>query len=297
MMPSLLILQVAAPLSSDVVSTVDHFTNFLLKYAVALAAVGALAMVIVEAVKKLLDSRTRFQCLRWIQWLTMPEVFPAAQFTTKAGDTSARTAALADLLALCTGISQDEAEKAANSLIAKEGNLPWNHGFGTPSPAHALFALELERMMGSIQEAADIALTSPSRYSALYLAITSGANRTDVEQWYKEAETGMAELGNTEPSPGQRQKIKDLAEQLARLRQFTKRKLDGFQLYTGDSWATHNQVWANIAGIVVMAGVVWSLRDAHKLGYLAMAGLSILGGVLSPLAKDLVNALKRVKDG
>jgi hypothetical protein len=32
-------------------------------------------------------------------------------------------------------------------------------------------------------------------------------------------------------------------------------------------------------------------------GYLTIAVLSLFGGILSPLAKDLVTALKRVKDG
>ena len=288
-------LQTIVPSPPDVIQAVDQITDFLLKYAAALAAVGALAMVIVETGKKILDSRTRFQCLRWIRWLKRSDVFPVPESTNEPADV--RTAALTDLLALCTAISRDEAQQAAQFLMAKNGRLPFYHGWRQPQPEHALFALELDRMMGSIQEAADIALTAPRRYPSLYYTITSGANRDDVAKWLEQAESGMAELGNAEPTPEQRQKIKDLAERLARLRQFTKRKLDGFQLYTGASWATHNQFWANIAGVVVMAAVMFSLRDTNPTSLPALIVLSLLGGVLSPLAKDLVSALKRVKDG
>jgi hypothetical protein len=110
------------------------------------------------------------------------------------------------------------------------------------------------------------------------------------------------------PEAEQKRAIKDQAERFARLRHIIKRKLDGFQLYTGDRWATWNQFAANIAGVVVMFGVLvwlnWSrqqvplsaaaLADSITLGIIL---LSLLGGILSPLAKDLVTALKRVKDG
>jgi hypothetical protein len=77
-----------------------------------------------------------------------------------------------------------------------------------------------------------------------------------------------------------------------------KRKLDAFQLYTGDRWASWNQVAANIVGMLTMFGVLVSMRAANGTpDFGTIVVFSLLGGVLSPLAKDLVTALKRVRNG
>jgi NADH:ubiquinone oxidoreductase subunit 2 (subunit N) len=78
-----------------------------------------------------------------------------------------------------------------------------------------------------------------------------------------------------------------------------KRKLDGFQIYTGDSWATWNQTVANIVGIVALFLIlIWVKNTSTSSpGYPTIVLLSLFGGILSPIAKDLVTALKRVKDG
>src|ERR1700736_2856801 len=68
-MSLILALQSTTSTPANIVSTVNRFTDFLLGYVGALAAVGALSMALIEAGKKLLDSRTRFQALRWTQWL------------------------------------------------------------------------------------------------------------------------------------------------------------------------------------------------------------------------------------
>ena len=68
-MSLILALQSTSSTPASIVSTVNRFTDFLLSYVGALAAVGALSMALIEAGKKLLDSRTRFQALRWTQWV------------------------------------------------------------------------------------------------------------------------------------------------------------------------------------------------------------------------------------
>jgi hypothetical protein len=106
----------------------------------------------------------------------------------------------------------------------------------------------------------------------------------------------------------QKKVVKEQAERFARLRQLVKRRLDGFQLYTGDRWASWNQFAANIVGFVVMLDVLLYLRWASQnvpfsAGALAdsftprMLLISLLGGIFSPVAKDLVTALQRVRNG
>ncbi|MEA2762694.1 MAG: hypothetical protein QOD47_1978 [Gemmatimonadaceae bacterium] len=294
-----LALQSASGTPDSIVSTVNRFTDFLLGYVGALAAVGALSMALIEAAKKLLDSRTRFQALRWTQWLQRsPFEASVIPSTSSKGAALSLPAAYGQLLQLSTGVPATVAIEAAERLLASKGHLSARHAFVRSGlPAHALFALDLQRMMGSIQEAADIALASPRQYASLYLLMTSGADPSDISRWYEEGPDSMISIAN--PDQQDRKSIKEHADRFARLRQIVKRKLDGFQLYAGDSWASWNQTVANIVGIVALFLILMWVKNTSTTspGYLTIVVLSLFGGILSPIAKDLVSALKRVKDG
>jgi hypothetical protein len=301
----ILALQSASNTPDSVVATANRFTDFLLSYVGALAAVGALSMALIEAGKKLLDSRTRFQALRWTQWVQRVRL-DTTRLATATGekryslsDDTAPIQAYAELLQLCTGVSAAEAYDAAESLLEEKGHLPARHAFLRPSlPAHALFALDLERMMGTIQDAADIALASPHENPSLYLLMTTGADPTDIDRWYEEGSDGMIAI--VDPTTENRKAIKDHADLFARLRQIVKRKLDGFQIYASDRWASWNQTVANIVGMIALFLIlVWIKRNSPSgsASYPTIVILSLGGGILAPLAKDLVSALKRVKDG
>lgn len=302
-MPVIFALLSASSTPEGVVGAVNQFAEFLLRYVGALAAVGALSMALIEAGKKLLDSRTKFQTLRWTRWMLRTKIeegiLPQNALITKydgaAGSTHAR--ALAELLQLCTGITREEAVVASVRLVTARGHLPFLHAFH-PDPAHALFALDLSRMMGSIQEAAEVALAAPEQFPNLYLMMTTGAEREDISQWFDKGSAGFVSIADTNPTLKERQEIKEHAERFARLRQIIKRKLDGFQLYTGDRWGSWNQAAANAVGIAVLLGVLlWLRRSINDLSMFGIIVISLLGGILSPVAKDLVAALKRVKDG
>ena len=298
--------------STDVGEAVNQLTDFLLRYLVPLAAVGALSMALIEFGKKILDKRTKFHTLRWIRWMQRAEVERDAPAVGKApkGAEGARSPgterALAELLQLCTGVSATEGDEAAQDLFDDGGHLPFLYAWSR-SPAHAVFALDLARMMGSIQEAADIALATPGQYESLYRFMTRGADPKDVNDWLARGPAAMLNVDNLSEAE-QKKVIKEQAERFARLRQIVKRKLDGFQLYTGDRWASWNQFAANIVGFVVMFIVLlyshWASRNAPLTPVavassfsLSILPISLLGGILSPVAKDLVTALQRVKNG
>jgi hypothetical protein len=291
------VLQAADSLPGGVLGAVGKLTDFLLGYAVALAAVGALAMALIEAWKKLRDSRTRYHAKRWVHWVKSISLAHNVPDQHRAQITP--VGVLTDMLQLCTGISREAAAAAARILDESDGALR-RAGLTRADPALAVFALDLERMMGSVQDAADVALNNPSTYAALYHCLTTGADSADVQAWYREAHAGLESIANTEPTPEQRKQVKLLADRYARLRQVVKRRLDGFQLYTSQDWTSWNQLAANVVGIVLLAGIlVWmQVGDlAGAPGWAPILPLSLLGGILSPIAKDLVTALKRVKDG
>jgi hypothetical protein len=251
---------------------VEVFANNLLDYALALAAVGALAMALIELIKKLLDSRTKFHAKRWTAWMK------------KSGDGAVdlvdRKLAYADLIQLCTGVTPAEATDSSGALMDADGSLPMWHGWD-PDPAYSVFSLEPARMMGAIQDAGDMALAAPDRHKALFRLITAGAAQSDIDVWVTK----------------KKDNVKEQAEAFARLRQIFKRKLDSFQLYTEQRWASYNQFAANVAGAIIMAAALFSLNDSLKLGIPGIVLLSLFGGILSPVAKDLVAALRRVRDG
>jgi hypothetical protein len=268
----MLLLQAAdSTAAMQVRHSVEVFASNLLDYALALAAVGALAMALIELFKKLLDSRTKFHAKRWTAWMK------------KSGDgvidAVDRRQAYADLIQLCTGVTPGEAADSSGALIDHDGSLPMWHGWD-PDPAYSVFSLEPSRMMGAIQDAGDMALAAPDRHKALFRVFTAGASQSDVDAWVQK-----------------KVEVKDQAEAFARLRQIFKRKLDSFQLYTEQRWASYNQFSANVVGAIVMAIVLYSLRVDLKLGLGGIMLLSLFGGVLSPVAKDLVAALRRVRDG
>jgi hypothetical protein len=268
----LLIPQVADTTAAQHVRVaVEAFADNLLDYALALAAVGALAMALIELSKKLLDSRTKFHAKRWTAWMK--------KSGDGALDFAERTRAYADLIQLCTGVTPAEASESTGALMERDGSLPMWHGWD-PDPAHSVFSLEPAKMMGAIQDAGDMALVAPDRYKALFRLMTAGAAQSDIDAWVT-----------------RKGEVKDQAEAFARLRQIFKRKLDSFQLYTEQRWASYNQFAANIVGAIVMAAALYSLRADLGLGGAGIVLLSLFGGVLSPVAKDLVAALRRVRDG
>jgi len=276
-------------------SAVVNFADFLLKYFVALAAVGALAMAILEAWKKLFDSRTRYHMRAVQRWIGVEggRDFAAGALLRSAVTPPSPERAYAELIHLTTGteLPRDDAESqrlfAYSQAVTNRIRIP-------RSAELALFSLELERMMGHIQDAGDSALKDPKRYPNLYRFLTWGANGSDIRNWSTEAASISL---NVKPD---RNKAADRANRYARLHDATKRKLDGFQLYTAYRWTNLNQLAANIIGALTLFGaLLWaqhaSGKDFGGWTLVLFFAISLTGGALAPVAKDIVTALQKVK--
>lgn len=283
--------------------TVETFADFLLKYFVALAAVGALSMAMIELWKKLRDSRTRFHAKAVSAWMNAsPGAFELARnLNLSSGGEASLNHAYRELIHLTTGTGMDAAFDTSRTLLDRRGDLGGTWRFAR-KPEHALFALELDRMLGHIQDAADIALSNPKRYTNLYLFMTHGAEPQDVGDWYLQADT-LPRVMDAESVD--RDEAKRRADLYARLHQVVKRKLDAFQLFEGDKWVNWNQLSANIAGMLVLfVTLLWvqltGPSGAQGLSLGGIAGIviaSLLGGMLAPIAKDVIVALRKVRQG
>lgn len=275
-------------LPDRVLLAVGSMSDFILHYALALAATSVLAMALLEAWKSVRKTRECFHMRQLHGWISQAPV-PASM--SKDGTSSPggfHDQVVRQLILLTTGQDLDT-RYALERIQGERFEL---------LPSNALFALELERMMGQIQEAADIALSYPSVYPELYRFLTLGASEDDILNWQKES-TWVPEENLLS-----RQAMKDRVDAFSRLSKLVKRRLDSLQITINFQWARWNQVWSiALGGALLFASLAyiefstseWAL--INPLTWLRILVASLVGGIVAPVAKDLVVALKKVRQG
>jgi hypothetical protein len=153
-------------------------------------------------------------------------------------------------------------------------------------------------MMGQIQEAADIALSNPFVYEELYLFLTQGAREDDISNWQRESELVPDEKSQD------RQAMKERVDAYARLSKLVKRRLDSLQITISYQWRSRNQRYSITLGGAILfvclayieiSASTWAM--INPLIWLRIFAVSLLGGIVAPVAKDLVTALKKVRQG
>lgn len=262
-----------------------EISNFILPYAVALAALGALTVALLEAWKKIFATLPRFHRKAVSRWLVneAPSAAGGMQLrSTLAGGHYGSgqppttpydpRKAYAQLLHLTTGVPL----QAGGVDLDEKGEAM------ARSVTFALFELEVAKMMAQVQEAADAALNNPERYADWFAFVTRGCNAADVADWRKVLDGGA--------DPATRDKG---AAAYGRIRLLVRRQLDGFQTVTAYRWREWNQWWAWLVGALLMMAA--QLMQAPGGNLATMVLLSLAGGILAPVAKDLVDALGKVK--
>jgi len=264
-------------------TVINNFVDFILNYAITLAAIGGLSMALIEALKSIFSWRDRWHRWKvcdWIQGMTIPvNIFAKLNIPSESDEAAFHHTVYTQLILLTTGQNVPTGEMGKGIEL-----LPWSL-----SESNALFALELEKLMGQIQDAADMALAHPHHYSALYLFLTAGGDSKDIAYWY--------ECARNPPVSTQEDMAlaKQQADTYSRLRQFIRRRLDAFQLATSYQWQTLNQIVSVALGSVLLfASLVFISKESNWIG---LAVISLIGGIVAPVAKDLVMALKRVRSG
>jgi len=263
---------------------IEQFADFILRYLIALSAVGALSMAILEIYKKVMSKRQEFHYRALEEWIYKSEetVKRLTQIAEKNQDTGGD--AFAELLHLITGSDINEFSKDKCSY---EKNIS----------LFAVLSLNLEKMMGHVQEAVDSAIDNPQKYPGLYFFATTGEKYEDAKKWYSDAEE-IPEF-NAKEKDG-RLVVRNRTEQYARLRNIAKRKLDSFQLQVDFKWSYWNQKFCMICGgIVLFLALLWiNFNEPAGIRPLNVAGfviISLIGGILAPVAKDLTTLMQKVK--
>jgi len=253
------------------------FSGFLMKYLAALAAVGALTMALIEAYKKIFDSRTTFH-FNYIRGFidndqeaqkTSKEIIEKMNHNYTFSDT------LSELVHLMSGIEIGKARFIQDSDEEK---------------LLTVFSLDVANMMGKIQDAVDASIDNPNRYPNLFIFATSGADTGDAATWMQLSQNPSV---NTDPAMA-----KTRSDLYTRLHQLAKRKLDRLQLQLTYRWANLNQLYANgIGSVILLITLLWISRNEpmHTGDVLLILLASTIGGILSPIAKDMISWLQKVK--
>jgi hypothetical protein len=159
-------------------------------------------------------------------------------------------------------------------------------GGGTPN---ALFDQPTNKMMGQIQSAASTALDFPNRYPSFYsfLTVQPGTRQETPDESIWRHFCERVERGDRiDPEDADDSaEVSRATRARARIDHFVARKLDAFQNVTEYRWARGNQAVA-IAGASIF--LLFLLKD-HITWRVVLA--AFFGGMISPLAKDVVSAL------
>lgn len=267
---------------ADINKVLGLFVDFILRYGITLVAIGALSMALIEAFKSLFSWRDRWhrwKFCNWIQSIELPlRAFDQTEDLLPENESAFHHSVYTQLIQLTTG--QDVGVEEMNRGFEI---LPWDI-----SQSNALYALDLEKLMGQVQDAADMALSHPHKYKELYLFLTAGGDVEDIANWYRWAQTSPVSAAD-DPK-----KAKNQADTYSRLRQFIRRRLDAFQLTTSYRWQTINQVASVVLGSVLLFGTLVYIDDKNT-SLMTLITISLLGGIMAPAAKDLVVALKRMR--
>lgn len=266
---------------------IDAVADFVLGYAITLAAVGALSMAMLEAWKTLSAWRDGFHKKKLREWLRgVPVPFDALERTAcccPPGDDDAfHNRVYAQLIRLTTG------ESAGLSALTQ----PVARRLFRVTPADALFALDLEKMLGEIEAAADIALAHPQACPELYHFLCAGGDPGEAADWYRWAQEPPVRTGD-DAALAKRQ-----ADTYEQMRQVMKRRLDALHLTARYEWRVRNQ-FASVAlgAVLLFVALVLINSPQDPWGWLRLVAASLLGGFAAPVAKDLVVAIQRMRGG
>lgn len=309
-----------------------NLTSVLGTYLAALAGTSGLVVALLEAYKKLFSVRGKFHRTAVIRWLSQdPQEIPRAMTLAKPGLFSALALGGGGHYAVQSERMVKTAQVEHNRVTPYNPAKAYAEFFHltsgqaqpkTPNPSdavlrwrgvdRAVFELETARMMTQIQDAADAVLNSPFLYPHLYAFLTRGAP-DDAAIWRDHLDQAGAGKPITAPTKAD-------ADCYARVRLLVRRQLDAFQTVTTCRWGDLNQWWAMVLGAVILfvalvmaAGTAalppskdafdplkawlagWEPLHTEALPLAGVVLKAILGGVLAPLAKDLLAGISALK--
>lgn len=241
------------------------------QYLVALAAIGALSMAVVQAVKELTDVRARFQHRAFRAWLDRSAAAAKKRNPSPAETTTA------------------SAGKAEEDLIR----------LATAGDKSALFDLEIEKLAGQLSAAAAIVIDFPGAHRDTLLCLAADADYDDVKNVLRASDLGRAHLEQMRSQPTSRSEYDKLVDSKARVMHQIQRNIDGFQIATGFRWKWWLQVAASsVAYGLTMIGLGYYAPPGVKLwNALKAVPFAFFAGLFAPIARDLTVLVSQARRG
>jgi len=239
--------------TNTIAATVESFSGKILDYALLLAAIGTIAMALLELIKSVTFWRRHFHRKRIERWLaTAPDAKAAYQ----------------QLMLLATGGIESAAVLYDQPTAKLMGQIQ----------AAANVALDFPSKYGAFYEF--IAAAPQVRELR-----ESG---DDAKLWRRFSEERM-EGRPRKVSAADDVQARGAAQARARLGNLVSRKLDVLQNQIEFAWARLNQLWSVLGGGALLAWILLKQQPAPSPQLVLL--LSVLGGLVAPFAKDVVSAL------
>ena len=159
----------------------------------------------------------------------------------------------------------------------------------TAGDEEALFELQSAKFTGQINAAAQVAITYPAFYPDIIKILAFQAEFEDIER-----------VLNEPPSP-ESHDYKDYMASRNRVLNLIQRHLDALQISNESQWTQRLQIAAvAVSSAYILAAAIWyhtatpgTLTPKQIITWVIIA---VIGGMVAPIARDLVSSLKKIKD-
>ena len=241
----------------DLQTAVNAFADSWLPLLGGLAAVGVIAMALVELLKAVFFLRFVYHNLRFRYWLNNQ----CKKFATKFPDDPAPDAdtALKQLVELATG-----------------------------GDAMSLFNLKADRFAGQLNAAVQVMLAYPDGYSHPIKAMAVAASKSDLDIFL-----------SPQASDADQEAKRAYSDSRTRISNIIQRNLDALQIKFSGLWELLMQFGAIVISFILILIVLQFPTKNPALtalgSHFSWVVFAVIGGMIAPVASNLVSALKRAK--
>ena len=161
----------------------------------------------------------------------------------------------------------------------------------------SLYDQPLEKVMGQIQAAANVAMEFPDKYERFYKFLTSSpgdSENDDRDLWLKFWKDLSKRKSPPKDIDSDKKKAKKASTARTRLSNLVDRRLDAFQTRAQYRWARINQLSSLVLGGIILFFTLLVNQDSLKLHLFQIIAMSMFGGILAPFAKDLQKQLSSI---
>jgi hypothetical protein len=276
---------------TEVSQGIKEIANWLWPIAISMAAVGTLSMALIQFAKDLGGWRRSFQTRQVREWLRAKR----GKFSARAQSfqppqhyfTGGFTPSEEDSRQLELDVFKVDHAKAEEDLIQ----------LATAGDDAAFYDLPTEQLAGQMNAAMQAALDYPAAHRDLLWCVAHLAEPEDIVSLLVPPRD-LLEQNRQKLAPRQRKPVDQFVGARNRIAHQIQRAIDGLQIAMGASWKRRMQLWS--MGLSAVLGVLALWVATHRftpvpsLGMFLLTG--ILAGFLAPVARDLVAALRSLRD-